>query len=66
MIPHKSVRGQTSLERFKAYEGIPPPYDKVKRAVVPDALKCAPASLPTPPPSLFLRIDFFSWALAIF
>ena len=39
MIPHKTKRGQAALERFKAYEGIPPPYDTVKRAVVPDALK---------------------------
>ena len=41
MIPHKTKRGQAALERFKAYEGIPPPYDTMKRAVVPDALKCA-------------------------
>jgi large subunit ribosomal protein L13Ae len=40
MMPHKTKRGQAALERFKAYEGIPPPYDVVKRAVVPDALKC--------------------------
>jgi large subunit ribosomal protein L13Ae len=39
MIPHKTQRGATAFERFKAYEGIPPPYDKVKRAVVPEALK---------------------------
>lgn len=39
MVPHKTKRGQAALERFKAYEGIPPPYDTVKRAVVPDALK---------------------------
>ena len=39
MIPHKTKRGQAALERFKAYEGVPPPYDVVKRAVVPDALK---------------------------
>mmetsp|Transcript_7110 Transcript_7110/g.18107 ORF Transcript_7110/g.18107 Transcript_7110/m.18107 type:complete len:201 (+) Transcript_7110:57-659(+) len=39
MIPHKTARGAAAFERFKAYEGIPPPYDKVKRAVVPEALK---------------------------
>ena len=39
MIPHKTKRGMAALERFKSYEGVPPPYDKVKRAVVPDALK---------------------------
>ena len=44
MMPHKTKRGQAALERFKAYEGIPPPYDVVKRAVVPDALKCVHAA----------------------
>merc|ERR1712032_717744 len=39
MIPHKSKRGAAALERLKTYEGIPAPYDKMKRAVVPDALK---------------------------
>ncbi|RZC76933.1 hypothetical protein C5167_001074, partial [Papaver somniferum] len=28
MIPHKTKRGAAALARFKAYEGIPPPYDK--------------------------------------
>ncbi|XP_026408100.1 60S ribosomal protein L13a-3-like [Papaver somniferum] len=32
-------RGAAALARFKAYEGIPPPYDKIKRMVIPDALK---------------------------
>jgi large subunit ribosomal protein L13Ae len=39
MIPHKTKRGQAALERLKAFEGVPPPYDTMKRAVVPDALK---------------------------
>jgi len=39
MLPHKSKRGAAALARFKAYEGIPSPYDKAKRAVVPEALK---------------------------
>ena len=39
MVPHKTKRGAAALDRFKAYEGVPPPYDKVKRLVVPDALK---------------------------
>ena len=42
MIPHKTKRGQAALERLKAFEGVPPPYDTMKRAVVPDALKCEP------------------------
>lgn len=39
MIPHKTKRGAAALARLKAYEGIPPPYDKIKRMVIPDALK---------------------------
>ncbi|KAL9228311.1 hypothetical protein vseg_003905 [Gypsophila vaccaria] len=39
MIPHKTKRGAAALARLKVYEGVPPPYDKVKRMVVPDALK---------------------------
>ena len=39
MIPHKTKRGAAALARLKAYEGIPPPYDKMKRMVIPDALK---------------------------
>lgn len=39
MVPHKVKAGNVALERLKAFEGIPPPYDKVKRLVVPDALK---------------------------
>uniref|UniRef100_A0A803MZA3 Uncharacterized protein n=1 Tax=Chenopodium quinoa TaxID=63459 RepID=A0A803MZA3_CHEQI len=39
MIPHKTKRGAASLARLKVYEGVPPPYDKIKRVVVPDTLK---------------------------
>ena len=39
MIPHKTKRGAAALARLKAYEGVPPPYDKMKRKVIPDALK---------------------------
>lgn len=39
MLPHKTVRGQLALGRLATYEGIPEPYDKIKRLVVPDALK---------------------------
>ncbi|KNA09457.1 hypothetical protein SOVF_028400 [Spinacia oleracea] len=39
MIPHKTKRGAAALARLKVYEGVPPPYDKIKRVVVPDALK---------------------------
>ncbi|RZS04434.1 hypothetical protein BHM03_00034755 [Ensete ventricosum] len=39
MIPHKTKRGAAALAKLKAYEGVPPPYDKTKRMVIPDALK---------------------------
>lgn len=39
MVPHKTARGAAAMGRLKAFEGVPPPYDKVKRMVVPDALK---------------------------
>lgn len=39
MIPHKTKRGAAALAGLKVFEGIPPPYDKVKRMVIPDALK---------------------------
>jgi len=39
MLPHKIHRGKEALERLKVYEGIPPPYDKQKRLVVPSALR---------------------------
>ena len=39
MIPRKTTRGQAALHRLKCYEGIPHPYDRMKRMVVPNALK---------------------------
>jgi len=39
MIPHKTSRGTEALKRLKIFEGMPPPYDKKKRMVVPDALR---------------------------
>jgi len=39
MVPHKTPRGAAALGRLKIFEGIPPPYDKQKRMVVPDALR---------------------------
>merc|ERR1712224_207446 len=31
MLPHKSPRGQAALDRLKTFDGVPPPYDKVKK-----------------------------------
>ena len=39
MIPHKTARGAAALEKLKVFEGVPPPYDKKKRVVVPQALR---------------------------
>lgn len=39
MLPHKTPRGAAALARMKVFEGIPPPYDKQKRMVVPAALR---------------------------
>ncbi|XP_078180014.1 large ribosomal subunit protein uL13y [Carex rostrata] len=39
MIPHKTKRGAAALANLKVYEGVPPPYDKMKRRVIPDAIK---------------------------
>merc|ERR1719331_579799 len=39
MIPHKTYRGKCAMERLKVFEGIPAPYDSMKRMVVPDAFR---------------------------
>merc|ERR1712036_66926 len=39
MIPHKTERGKDAMKRLQTFEGVPPPYDKKKRMVVPSALK---------------------------
>ena len=39
MIPHKTARGAAAMERLKVFEGVPPPYDKKQRVVVPQALR---------------------------
>ena len=39
MIPHKTARGTAAMERLKVFEGVPTPYDKKKRMVVPQALR---------------------------
>merc|ERR1712139_145075 len=39
MMPHKTARGAAAMDRLKGFEGIPHPYDKKKRMVIPHALK---------------------------
>ena len=41
MVPHKTNRGKEALYLFRSFEGIPAPYDKMKRMVIPSALKVA-------------------------
>ncbi len=56
MIPHKTKRGAAAMERLKVFEGMPHPYDKVKRAVIPAALKV----LRTNPSRKFTRLGDLS------
>jgi len=39
MMPHKTPRGAHALARLKTFEGIPHPFDKLKRVVIPGALR---------------------------
>merc|ERR1712167_28319 len=35
MIKHKTARGAAAMERLKVFDGVPPPYDKCKKKVIP-------------------------------
>lgn len=39
MVHQKTARGQDALSRLSTFEGVPAPYDKQKRVVVPAALR---------------------------
>ncbi|KAF7321773.1 60S ribosomal protein [Mycena kentingensis (nom. inval.)] len=39
MVPHKTPRGAAALKRLQLFEGVPPPFDRKKRMVVPEALR---------------------------
>jgi len=39
MVHQKTARGQAAIGRLSAFEGIPHPYDKMKRQVIPAALR---------------------------
>jgi len=39
MTPHKTDRAKRAMDRLKVFEGIPHPFDKMKRQVVPGALR---------------------------
>jgi large subunit ribosomal protein L13Ae len=39
MVPHKTNRGATAMAHLKCFDGIPAPYDTMKKMVVPVALR---------------------------
>eukprot|EP01029_Cantina_marsupialis_P023488 TRINITY_DN588143_c0_g1_i1.p1 TRINITY_DN588143_c0_g1~~TRINITY_DN588143_c0_g1_i1.p1 ORF type:complete len:171 (+),score=36.95 TRINITY_DN588143_c0_g1_i1:103-615(+) len=39
MLPHKTERGKAAFARLQTFEGIPHPFDKQQRVVVPRALR---------------------------
>jgi len=39
MTPHKTARGKAALDRLKTFEGIPHPFNRLKRHVMPSAFK---------------------------
>merc|ERR1711970_784416 len=39
MLPHKIYRGSAAFQRVKAVDGMPAPFDKIKKMVVPSALR---------------------------
>ena len=39
MVPHKTARGAAAMARLKCFEGVPHPYDKVKKKVVTVAMR---------------------------
>merc|ERR1711903_4277 len=39
MLPHKIYRGSAAFQRIKAVDGMPAPFDKIKKMVVPSALR---------------------------
>lgn len=39
MLPHKTARGAAALERLKVFEGVPEPWNGMKRKVVPAAMR---------------------------
>mmetsp|Transcript_22891 Transcript_22891/g.58873 ORF Transcript_22891/g.58873 Transcript_22891/m.58873 type:complete len:202 (+) Transcript_22891:42-647(+) len=39
MVPHKTPRGGSAMDRLKCFDGIPAEYQKMKRMVIPQALR---------------------------
>eukprot|EP01101_Sappina_pedata_P008975 TRINITY_DN5098_c1_g1_i1.p2 TRINITY_DN5098_c1_g1~~TRINITY_DN5098_c1_g1_i1.p2 ORF type:complete len:212 (+),score=106.89 TRINITY_DN5098_c1_g1_i1:125-760(+) len=61
MVPHKTARGAKALQRLKVFEGVPPPYNRTKRVVVPQALRILRLA-PGRPFCVLKRLSFeFGW-----
>ena len=45
MLPHKTARGQAALGRLKVFDGVPTPYDTMKRQVIPPCPPRCPSSV---------------------
>eukprot|EP00462_Mataza_sp_D1_P004228 CAMPEP_0175101178 /NCGR_PEP_ID=MMETSP0086_2-20121207/7614_1 /TAXON_ID=136419 /ORGANISM="Unknown Unknown, Strain D1" /LENGTH=186 /DNA_ID=CAMNT_0016375603 /DNA_START=64 /DNA_END=624 /DNA_ORIENTATION=- len=39
MTPHMTARGSNAMDKLSVFEGCPHPYDKVKKQVIPSALR---------------------------
>ncbi|CRG99592.1 60S ribosomal protein L13, putative [Plasmodium relictum] len=39
MLPHKTYKGKIALKKLKVFVGVPYPYDKMKKYVLPSALR---------------------------
>ena len=39
MLPYKGFRGRSALRRLRAFEGVPPRYQRVKKQVAPHAMR---------------------------
>ncbi|KAI9563819.1 hypothetical protein GHT06_011285 [Daphnia sinensis] len=39
MLPYKTWRGREALKRVRAFEGVPPRYQRVKKQIAPNALR---------------------------
>eukprot|EP00768_Dysnectes_brevis_P004904 gnl/Dysnectes_brevis/354_a392_10278.p2 GENE.gnl/Dysnectes_brevis/354_a392_10278~~gnl/Dysnectes_brevis/354_a392_10278.p2 ORF type:complete len:201 (+),score=65.61 gnl/Dysnectes_brevis/354_a392_10278:51-653(+) len=39
MVPHKTTRGEAAMNRLTCLNGCPAPFDKIKKLVVPEALR---------------------------
>lgn len=44
MVPHKTARGAAAMGRLKVFDGVPAPYDTMKRQVIPDAMRAVKLS----------------------